>query len=140
MSVSNDLIAAYGAALYNVDIPDGAIMTLRIGQADDACDQVLRVHNATRAALITAYNPRSRLMMAAENESAHAALREAVMRMGKAALPSRASDPAGIWPVEPGLFIIDISESDARAVALQFDQHAFVWIESGRAAALMFTE
>lgn len=139
MSIPHDLIAAYRAALYDVDAGGGVTMTLRIDQVSAACDSLLRAHNAHAAALITACNPRSRPTSAAENASAHDALCAAVARLGKAALPARGRDPVGEWPVEPGLFILDIAASDARLLAQRFDQHAFVWIEIGGLAALMFT-
>lgn len=137
MSIPRDLITAYRAALYEVDA--GVTITLCVDRQSPLCDQVLRAHNATKAALITAYNPRSRLTSGAHNAAAHAALRETAMQLNKAYLPSRARDPAGVWPVEPGLFILDIAERDARALADRFDQHAFIWIEIGGAATLVCT-
>lgn len=137
MSIPRDLIAAYRAALYDVDA--GVTMTLCVDRQSAVCDEVLRAHNATKAAVITAYNPRSRRTSDADNAAAHDALREAVMHLSKASFPSWARDPAGVWPVEPGFFILELAESDACALAKRFDQHAFVWIEKGGPATLVCT-
>ncbi len=138
MSIPSDLIAAYRAALYDIDAGHGNWVTLRIGHSSTPCDEILRVHRAMTAAVITAYNPRSRKRSAVENASAHRALNEAVTRMGKTALPSRARAPDGSWPVEPGLFVLEIAGIEALALAQRFDQFAFVWIERGGPATLVF--
>lgn len=134
MSVPDTLVAAYQAALYEVDVTAESTLTLQIGET---CDRLLHAHGATTAAFLTAYNPRSRKQSAEDNAAAHRALLEAVARMGKVTLPARGRDPKGEWPMEPGLFILDLTREQALALARRFGQYALVWLESGAPAALV---
>ena len=137
MNVTPDLVAAYRAALYEVDATAETGVTFHIDEPCAALDRVLDAHDAAKAVMLTAYNPRSRKLTAAENTDAHRALLEAVAHMKKSYLPSRGRDPQGDWPAEPGLFILDASREDGFTLARRFDQYAFVWIERGRPPALV---
>jgi hypothetical protein len=140
LPVPSELIAAYRAALYEVDAGEGAVIGFRVEEPCAALDDILRAHAAASAVLITAYNPRSRRQSAEDNTDAHRDLLAAVAKMGCDVLPSRGRDPDGKWPVEPGLLIFNLSHEKALALARRFGQYAVVWIETGRAPALLFAQ
>jgi hypothetical protein len=139
MSVPSDLVAAYRAAIYEVDVGE-SVIRFRVEAPCPALEDLLRARDAASAVLITAYNPRSRKQSAAENTDAHRALLDATARERKTTLPARGKDPDGRWPAEPGLLILDITREAGLALARRFDQYAVVWIERGRAPALVFAE
>ncbi len=78
-------------------------------------------------------------MSGAVNAAAAAALAAEVQDRGYRALPHRGvgDDPA--WPAEEGLFILDMPEDEAVALAERYGQNAIVVAERGRAARLVTT-
>lgn len=136
MSVSPNLIAAYRAALYEVEA-DGNAIVFQIDQRSCALDALLAVHHASCAVLITAYNPRSRLQSEAQNAAAQEELIGAVRQAGKSFVLSRACDAAGTGPTEPGLFVFDLSRDAGLLLAQRFNQNAIVWIAHGQPASLV---
>ncbi|MGE4064213.1 MAG: DUF3293 domain-containing protein [Rhodospirillaceae bacterium] len=139
MSVPSDLVAAYRAAVYEVDDGEG-VVRFHVEEPSAALDGLLARRGACSAVLITAYNPRSRKQSAAENTDAHRALLDAVAGLQKQYLPSRGRDPDGEWPAEPGLFIFDLAREQALALARRFQQYAVVWAEKGSPPVLVFAE
>jgi hypothetical protein len=140
LSVPSELVAAYRAALYEVDAGADSVISFRVEERCAALEDVLRAHAAGSAVLITAYNPRSRKQTAEENTDAHRQLLAAVAKMGCDVLPSRGRDPDGKWPAEPGLLIFNLSREDALALARRFGQYAAVWIETRGVPKLLFAQ
>lgn len=138
MDIPSELIAAYRAAVYDVDVTAESKLSFHVEKPCAALDDVLRAHDVDTAVLLTAYNPRSRRLSAAENAAAHRALLGVVARMEKPTLPSRGRDPEGTWPAEPGLLILGLTREEGHTLARRFDQYAFVWIERGRSPVLSF--
>jgi hypothetical protein len=136
VGVPSELIAAYRAAAYEVDVGE-SVICFRIDQPCPALDGLLRGRGVTSAVLLTAYNPRSQKRPADENMQAHRALLDAVAQRGNDSLPSRGRDPDDNWPAEPGLLILDLSRAEGLALAHRFEQYAFVWIETSQAPALV---
>ncbi|MGE3476278.1 MAG: DUF3293 domain-containing protein [Rhodospirillaceae bacterium] len=139
MTVPPALIAAYRAAIYEVDA-DGEALAFHVDQPSAALDALLAAHGAAEAVLITAYNPRSKIQSEEQNAVAHGALIEAVRGAGKRGVLARARDPDGNGPAEAGLFVFDLSRDDGLALARRFGQYAIVVVERGGAPALVFTE
>lgn len=125
---------AYMAAEYWIE--GRPPLLLRIGAPSPALDALLSRHGAEHGALITAANPRSRIVPEAANEAAHEQLLAQIAGLGLHHLPTRCHDPAGCWPDETGLFVSGIHASDAAELALRFDQNAYVWCVRGAAPAL----
>ncbi len=123
-------IAAYRATIYET----GSIR-LRIGEVSNALSSLLREEGVTTAAIVTAYNPESAPLCAAENLAAHENLLHATSAY--ATLPTRAVDPTGAWPPEPGLLILGITDEDAMALGATFRQNAIVWIAADEAPKLL---
>src|SRR5213079_2684432 len=94
------LEAAYRAAAYAVEAPGGRF-ALRVGERSADADRLLAEHGAETWAYLTAYNPGSRPLPAAENRARQDELRRAVAAAGFAAF---AGEGAGAgWPPEASL-------------------------------------
>ena len=66
------LIRAYREAKYVIEADDQ--ITMRIGQANQHLAKVLKSHNVTTAAFITAFNPYSETLSDQENHKAQSSL------------------------------------------------------------------
>ncbi|RVU41486.1 DUF3293 domain-containing protein [Lujinxingia sediminis] len=117
------IFQAYTEAIYEV-VRDEAPIVLRVGDDVGALLGIDGLDVQTPWAVITAYNPASRLRSAAENARAHAALADLLHQKSLPHLPTRARDPRGEWPVEDGFLIFPIEADDARKIARRFAQHA----------------
>ncbi len=123
-------LAAYRAAIYEI-----GSLRLRIGEDSDAASSLLRDKNVKSAAIVTAYNPESVPLCEAENGAAHENLRRATVLY--ASLPTRAIDPTGAWPPEPGVLLLGITADAAVALGQKFRQNAIVWIVPDEAPKLL---
>lgn len=139
MSVPADLIAAYRAAVYEVDV-DGKVLAFHIGQPNAALEDFMAKRGAASGVFITAYNPRSRVRPEEENAVAHGALIEAVRRAGKDYAPARGRDADDDGPTEAGLFVLGLSREDGLALARRFHQYAIVFVAKGAPPALALAE
>ncbi len=110
--------AVYAAAQYWVDI-DGRRLRIVPLTPWPATIPGLRGW----CARITAFNPGSRPMSAADNARAHDELRAQLARDGLATWPAGSSDADGEWH-EPGFLVLDTSPEYIDALARRFGQYA----------------
>lgn len=115
------LTAAYRAAHYRVFAP--APFVLRVGEPSAALDALLDSHSTTTWAFVTACNPSSRVLTAAENAERVKQLREVLA--GFVTYPGASADPAGGW-VEESVLVLDIGREEAVRVAAAFGQNAIL--------------
>ena len=139
MSVPANLIAAYRAAVYEVDV-DGKALAFHVDQPNPALDDVIAKHGAVSGLFITAYNPRSQVQPEEKNASAHGALIAAVRDAGKRYLLARGRDGDDDGPTEAGLFVFGMSREDGLALARRFDQYAIVFVAKGAPPALLLAQ
>lgn len=134
------LDAAYRATAYEVDVPAGARIVIRIGRHAPALDALLAASGANAWAFITAENPRSTPLDRAANAARRARLEAVLAARGLRFLrgTGRGDDPG--WPPEESLLVLGIGEADAVALARQFDQHAIVVGTRGTAARLAWVD
>lgn len=134
ISVSTELIAAYRAASYWVELPHGRI-TLRIGEHFIAPPD-LGGHG--RLAVVTAFNPFSSALERPENEARQAALVGAVDAAGLTRFQAAGVDPLGAWEPEPSLGILDPSSEQLDEWMERFEQNAVVVADPGEPVVLRF--
>ncbi|MCA0200211.1 MAG: DUF3293 domain-containing protein [Proteobacteria bacterium] len=139
MPVPSDLIAAYRAAIYEIDV-DGEPLAFQVDEQNSALDGYLVKRGAATGVFVTAYNPHSEVQAEEKNAVAHGALLEAVRRAGKEYVLARGRDADDSGPTEAGLFVFDLPRDDALALARRFGQYAVVVVERGKAPALVFAE
>ena len=92
---------------------------------------------AQTAALLTAWNPEGKKVSQQENIKAMESLELALNEMKLPFLPASGSDPKGAWKEESYL-ILGIALDQAESLGRQFQQNAFVWIETGHAPRLVW--
>jgi hypothetical protein len=139
MAIAADLLAAYSATDFVVF--DGEERwALHVGAASPRVDALLDRHGAARATIVTAFNPRSRVLTPAANEVRHRALVQLLEQRGLSFLYGEGRDPSGQWTAETECIVFDISLTEGLEIARRFDQNAVVFIERGKAPRLEFPE
>ncbi len=133
------LAPLYEAAEYCVEGPGGPVV-LRVGRPSAAADRLLGRMGAGSLSCITAFNPASKPLSPEENRARQARLARKVAEAGWRALPGVNRDPAGKWPEEETLCILDITPRRARALAREFGQCALLRAERGRAPLLLWSD
>jgi hypothetical protein len=131
-TVHPNRVRAYREAIYIVNEGDDAI-ALKVGEASPALAALMHVHNATTAAIITAYNPYSEIQPSAENERRQAALLVELKATAVVCFDAIGSDTEGEWEPEASTLALGISLVEAERLADQFGQNAFIWINTADA-------
>ncbi len=101
--------------------------TLRI---DEPCPELLAAHKRRRAdfgAYVTAYNPFSQALTAAENAARQLALVRELVARGLAWDEGVGEHPSNSWQGEPNCLVYGIAFEAAKVLAAHFEQNAFVW-------------
>jgi hypothetical protein len=140
LSALLQLEAAYRATCYRVQAPEAArFIDLRVESCHPELDARLALAGQQRWALLTAWNPGSRLCSPEKNALAQGALRAEIARAGWDCWPARHIALHGDWPDEEGLFVPGIGPEQALALARQFGQNAMLAGEVGQVARLLWT-
>jgi hypothetical protein len=136
VTLSPELIQAYEDADYAVLLEPELV--LRIGEPSERLDRLMEVVEVPTAAFITACNPGSRPRSEAENWAAAEALEGLIDAAGCPRYRGEGRDPEDRFPPEPSLLVLGIQRENAEALGRLFGQNAIVFIERGRAPALVF--
>lgn len=137
VAIPENLRAAYHAALYEVDPPQGAPIRFQAGVPSTDLDALLDAKQCSQAVLVTACNPRSVALCAAENAAAQENLRNELAACAHAFLPGRGLDPTGAWPSEPSFLVLGLDRAAGAALAQAYGQYAFVYLMRGRAPEIV---
>jgi hypothetical protein len=132
-------IAAYRETDYLVEVaPDGAPpLLLRVGAFHPGLADLFRASGVASGAFITACNPHSRLLEAAQNSARQAALRRLLTLRGWPFLQGIGQHPAGRWPGEASFLVLGISCAAARSLGQEFEQNAILWCGSDAVPQLL---
>src|SRR5690606_24133879 len=122
--MDEDLLQAYADALYRVQ---GA-GEFKIGQYSQQLAQLHGQHRATHSHFITAFNPKSKRLPAAENAARHAELGSKLAALGAQTVAAAGLDPDGQWPPEPGYLVFDLADDQIITLGLAYEQNAVVRI------------
>jgi hypothetical protein len=133
------LLRAYRAALYRFTANDG-VLELRIDEPNPALRALLQAGVHHSATCLTAANPASHIQPDAQNQQTHALLCCELHGRGKRFFPGENVDPSGRWPVEHSVLVLDLSPAQARSLARQFGQLAYVWCDATATPRLRLTE
>ena len=127
------LLLAYEMSEYVVFEPK---LMFRVGEPNDALDELLESHGVREAAFVTGSNPGSKPRPAAENQAANERLLESQRLLARTCLEGegRATDKS--W-AERSFLILGIPLPEAEALGRSFGQNAIVFCEKGRAAGLV---
>ena len=133
-----ELEAAYTQAVYRVDAKPAPFF-LRVGEHSSDLERWLAARGARSFAFISAANPGSQPLSAAENEDRHRRLIEQVSAAGLPAIEGESYAAAGGGWRERSLLIAGLAREAAIALAREFGQVALLWGEAGGPVELQFT-
>ena len=128
---------AYLATTY-VSRPPSRELRIRIGAEVPQLHDFLAGMPVDSWAFISACNPRSRALPAAENLARHGQLMRELQATGYKFFEGEGVPDASDWPAEPSVLVLGIPPGDAQAVARGYEQHAIVVGHFERPAELMF--
>ena len=118
------LLQAYAATQYGLQ---GLDWHLSIGQHQPALAAHFTRHAVQCATYLTACNPYSTPLTAAENAQRMNELRQALQKAGWSWLDGQGRDPSGQWPPEDSVLVWGMPDSTARAWGAQWQQNAVVF-------------
>ena len=139
MAIAEELLSAYTATDFVV-FDEGEEWTLHVGVASPRIDDLLERHDAARAAIVTAFNPRSRPLPPHVNAARHRALVQLLAERGLQFLYGEGRDPSGQWNAETECVVFGIPLAEGLDIARRFEQNAIVFIERGKAPRLEFPQ
>jgi len=134
------LIEAYCATDYVLFVENDAGLTLNIGRPSPDFDRILDLHNAETAIVVTAYNPRSVVLTAAENQARHARLTALLDERGYDYALGEGRDPTGHWQAELECVVFGVTPEIGLEIARAFDQNAIVFVRRGGAPELLYPD
>jgi hypothetical protein len=106
-------------------LPDRTL-DLRLDQADENLRRWLLAAGYGCFAIITAHNPGSRQLAAAENAERQTRLERQLIADGYEVFPAAHIADGGRWPIEASCFVPDLAVTEAVALAADFGQNAIV--------------
>lgn len=139
MAIAAELLSAYQATDFVVFDRDEE-WVLKVGVPSPRIDALLDRHSAATATIVTAFNPRSRVLAPAENAARHQSMVLVLQERGLPFLYGEGRDPSGGWIAETECIVFGISLTEGLELARRFDQNAVVFIERGKAPRLEFPE
>lgn len=96
------------------------------------------VHIEKTAAILTAWNPRSQPLSESENYLRNNQLNLIIKDYSSFKALGQGEDIS--WPAEESFFIVGIKKTDIDKLAVEFEQYAYIWLESGKNVSLVFSE
>jgi hypothetical protein len=135
--VNPALDRAYRATSYRV-VLGARHVDVRIGQPWIAV-QGLLLAGERSAAILTAFNPGSRVLHNHENAARHEQLCLAIRAAGLRSLPTVHIADDGEWLPEHGLLLPGLDAEQALRWAARFEQAAIVYLPPGQPAQLRWT-
>lgn len=90
------------------------------------------------AAVLTTWNPRSEILPLLKNYSRNEKLNSILKNYKLFHAMGQGVDSS--WSAEESFFIVGIKQSEVDKLAIEFEQYAYVWCESGKTASLVFTD
>lgn len=116
-----------------------AAMILRPGETSRQLGRWMQDSGLRSVAVLTACNPGSRPCSSTFNLDAQRRLIAQVAARGLPFIEGQNRDPAGKWPPEDSLLIGNLTLEQARDLAHQFGQLAFLWSDAGAVPQLCDT-
>lgn len=126
MARTSELEAAYRATTYRVFLPEGAC-DLRVGVVSVPLRCWLKAAGIRRFAILTAFNPHSCLLPAADNALRQARLHRELLVQGYSFEVGENLAADDCWPAEATCLVADIPVAAALAFAGRYGQNAIVY-------------
>ena len=137
--MNSELEKAYLETTYSLYV-DKDKYDIKIGNlVPPIVNQLLDNEKDKSAVILTAWNPRSKVLSSEDNKvrnnKLHAYLKNNKYTVYKAL--GQGNDAS--WPAEESFFIIGITKEAAEKIAVEYEQYAYIWCESEKPASLIFT-
>lgn len=133
---TKELAAAYEATHFVV-LTEPA-RSFVVGEAALTVAPWLASMGATRAVIITAWNPFSQPTSDADNAVRQDALCRAMLDAGARWLPAEGRDPTGTWRPEPSFCVLDPSAEIVDTWLVMFEQNAVVQLDNMTGCSLVW--
>jgi hypothetical protein len=130
-------VDAYCQTTYRVSV-DGCDVDIRIGERNGLLDRILKEHGAETWVFVTAFNPLSRLLSAAENRARQEELRGELEARGLTRFDGYGIGDNRRWPPEESYLVLGLSRDEARSLGRRHEQYAVVFGHRHQAAELLF--
>jgi hypothetical protein len=135
MTVPAPLVKAYEAAHYVVFGEPNII--LKVGEPNAHLDALLEAKGAKAAAFVSGANPHGERRNLVRNVVAFQFLKILLRKSHFLFYEGEGRDPAGKWPPEGSVLVLDMPRAEAQALGNRFEQNAIVYVERGRAPELV---
>ncbi len=133
--VDQQTIQSYMETNYQVEGPTHFILT--VGHESDELLDLYKKLSVKSCAFITAFNPWSIPLSDEENIIREQRLVDFLRTKGYHSVPGIGTHPSNSWPGERSQMVWGISKSQAREIAAEFHQNAFVWAGQDRIPELI---
>ena len=123
--ISNELLKSYHATIYTTNTPNA--FHIKIGERNTALNEYLAANKFESWAYITAENPFSKKLIEAENNVRNEKLEKEINQKGFSYLAGKGIPESMEWTPENSFLILNISLNQARMMARDYHQNAFVF-------------
>jgi hypothetical protein len=134
--IDGALVRAYRNTAFEVDHAERHF-AIWIGKRCEPLDALLRQHGQRQWAYVTACNPYSVRLAAADNARRQSALQAYLREAGFVIYPGRGVPAEPGWQSEDSFLVLGITREQALRVGAMFEQNAIVAGEAGCAAELL---
>ena len=138
MPLPQELYEAFKQTIYLVSTEE--LIAIRVDHPSPQLQQLLLGNTAKSAAIITADNPRSQLLLDVDNLQAKERLRARFQADGFTFLETTHRDPTSKWPDEYGFLVFDLPQQTLDRLLLEYGQLAAVTINSAGYASLYLSQ
>lgn len=104
-----------------------------------AIQQHFNTTQETSACIVTAWNPRSQPLSTTENKQRNRTLFDSLKEKNYLVYNALGQGKDTTWPAEESYFIFGVSKQEADLFSTEYEQYAYVWVESNKTASLIFT-
>ena len=137
-ALPSDLIEAFTETHYIVHHEPPFAMNIGVFCPD--LKKLMAERKALCAAFITAWNPFAQQLSDTENEARQHTMKASLSQRGLTYIDGIGQHPGNGWPGEPSVLILDMGREAVQALARQYEQLAFVWVDQTAVPALMLPD
>ncbi|TLU67494.1 DUF3293 domain-containing protein [Thalassotalea litorea] len=126
--ISEELMQVYHDTLFSAII-DGDVLSIPLGKSNGELHHLLQQQGVYAAALISAYNPYSKKVSDKQNLVADQTLQDDLINQGYQFYVGEGRNDTSTW-IEPSALVLNIDRRNACALACQYQQNTFVFVQS----------
>jgi hypothetical protein len=137
--MNTDLEQHYLDTIYFVFV-DGKQYGVKIGEDNlPIIMQLFKNNNVSTAAILTAWNPRSEVIDFQQNKLRNNDLYNLIEEHNYLCFEALGKGKDLMWPAEEGYIIFGLNKEEAEAIAVKYEQNAYVWLEQEKPVSLEYS-